>query len=670
MTDLLFSFRMVDVPCVIVDGITKSSAYKIGDPINKKAVKAQWNAVYVKDEWRLLDVYWATTCVEINSGDTPGEVQVKKYAKKKVDKKIKMEHREPVDECYFFTDPYHLIWTHLPDDDQWQLLPHPLKFAEFEKLVYVRERMHELEVDFPAKKNRRVNIFLKQGVGHIELELPPKRSKFLRFKFAFYRSRGSMDDDKDIDVMLNNCVKMKQTGTNLLFDFDVPVCGIFNFEIYGKDANHPDLQEFDLMCTYSIRAPAPERKPLPLPDNPEIGWGPNMTTLKSGIKPITHKKSKIITDDGILEIKIQAPKESNLTMEIRSGVVDDAAITKYAILRWEDGHYIINTRLPKAGHYIMKINACNPKKEKKEVENVLNYIIKNNGREEIDNPYPHIENGVIGPTETAENLGVRAVFSEHIIRTKKGKTVVEIEADEETKIMHEIDCTNEDGRNTLVANVSQEGRIHTYNMELPVAGEYSLNIYKKQESGVTPLYAFLILSTGKPKKPPGNKTERTKSRGSLSNKSVATSIDYSNIPVANKSNANTPRLITKTLRTKEVELYVPAPDDVNNVLAILAPKESPDETTMVTALRKDGSNWYNVPLTSVGEYNFDVMSQSPDCSITYIAKYKIRRLDINSSEANQPEQPSFDPDAHFKLRGKNGKQLFAIFKRCLQILHF
>ncbi|XP_062591602.1 uncharacterized protein LOC134253073 [Saccostrea cucullata] len=646
--------QMVDVPCVIVDGVTKSSAYKLGEPLNKKAIKAQWNAVYVRDEWRLIDVYWATTCVEINTGDTPGEVQIRKYAKTKVDKKTKLDHREEVDECYFFTEPYHLIWTHLPDDEKWQLLPHPIKESEFEKLVYVRERMHELEVDFPAKKNRRVNVFLKQGIGHIELDLPPKRSKFLRFKFAFYRSKGSMDDDKDIDVMLNNCVKMNQTGTNLFFDFDVPVCGTFNFEIYGKDANHKDLQEFDLMCTYCIRAPVPERKPLPLPDNPEIGWGPNMKTLKSGIKPVTHKRSKIITDDGILEIKIQAPRESNLTMELRSGVVDDAAIVKYAILRWEEGHYIINTRLPKAGHYIMKINARNPKRGT-EVENVLNYIIKNNGKQEIDNPYPHIENGVLGSTESAENLGVRAVFAENIIRAKKGKTVVEIAADEETKIMHEVDCTNEEGMNTMVAKASQEGQIHTYDLGLPVAGEYSLNIYEKQQTGVNVLYAFLILSTGKPKKPVGNKSDRTKSRGSLSNKSTV--IDLSDVPVSNKSNTNTPRLITKTFRTKEVELYVPAPDDTVNIVAILTPKETPTNTINVAPLRKDGSNWFNVPLASVGEYKFDVMKQNSDSSISYIAKYKIRRLDINASEANQPEQPAFDPDAHFKARAKKKEEV-------------
>lgn len=113
-----------------------------------------------------------------------------------------------------------------------------------------------------------------------------------------------MEDDKDVDVLLNNCVKMKQIGMNFFFDFDVLVCGIFNFEIYGKDVNYFDLQEFDFMCIYSVCVFVLEKKFFLLFDNFEIGWGLNMMMLKSGIKFIIYKKFKIVIDDGIIEIKI------------------------------------------------------------------------------------------------------------------------------------------------------------------------------------------------------------------------------------------------------------------------------------------------------------------------------------------------------------------------------
>jgi hypothetical protein len=36
-------------------------------------MKAQWNAVYVQNEWRLLDLFWAKSCVQLNSGEEEGQ---------------------------------------------------------------------------------------------------------------------------------------------------------------------------------------------------------------------------------------------------------------------------------------------------------------------------------------------------------------------------------------------------------------------------------------------------------------------------------------------------------------------------------------------------------------------------------------------------------------------
>lgn len=66
-------------------------------------------------------------------------------------------------------------------------------------------------------------------------------------------------------------------------------------------------------------------------------------------------------------------------MEIRFGVIDDVILIKYVMFWWEEGYYIINIRFLKVGYYIMKINVWNFKKDI-EVENVLNYIIKYNGK--------------------------------------------------------------------------------------------------------------------------------------------------------------------------------------------------------------------------------------------------------------------------------------------------
>lgn len=128
---------MVDVLCVIVDGMIKNFVYKFGELFNKKVIKVQWNVVYVKDEWCLIDVYWVIICVEINSGDILGEIYMVKYIKRRVERKVKLEYRELVDECYFFIEFYYLVWIYLFDDEKWQLLFYLMKQFEFEKFVYV-----------------------------------------------------------------------------------------------------------------------------------------------------------------------------------------------------------------------------------------------------------------------------------------------------------------------------------------------------------------------------------------------------------------------------------------------------------------------------------------------------------------------------------------------------
>jgi transglutaminase/protease-like cytokinesis protein 3 len=39
-----------------------------------------------------------------------------------------IKHTEDADDCYFFTNPRDLLWTHLPDDPAWQLVDEPMSF--------------------------------------------------------------------------------------------------------------------------------------------------------------------------------------------------------------------------------------------------------------------------------------------------------------------------------------------------------------------------------------------------------------------------------------------------------------------------------------------------------------------------------------------------------------
>jgi len=55
--------RAAGMRCVVLNGVNKSAAYQLGRPVDRRAMLAQWNAVHVDGDWRLLDVFWASTCL-------------------------------------------------------------------------------------------------------------------------------------------------------------------------------------------------------------------------------------------------------------------------------------------------------------------------------------------------------------------------------------------------------------------------------------------------------------------------------------------------------------------------------------------------------------------------------------------------------------------------------
>jgi hypothetical protein len=85
-----------------------------------------WNAVYLEGKWRLLDATWGA-----------GAIGERKFVKRFA------EH-------YFLTPAEQLIFTHLPDEDRWQLLPSPLTVQEFLAQPEVRYELFVMGVEADA----------------------------------------------------------------------------------------------------------------------------------------------------------------------------------------------------------------------------------------------------------------------------------------------------------------------------------------------------------------------------------------------------------------------------------------------------------------------------------------------------------------------------------------
>ncbi|KAJ8306537.1 LOW QUALITY PROTEIN: hypothetical protein KUTeg_017082 [Tegillarca granosa] len=600
--------------CVVIDGITKSTAYDVGEPMNKDNMKAHWNAVYVKKEWRLVDCFWASTHFVDEGNATRNDknrfTKVTTYTKLEDDdgdQEVDEIHNEEPNEFYFFTDPDKLINTHLPRDPKWQLLVKPISDQEFEEQAYLRERFLKMEIKITNEKFDKCKIIAKDGEARVQFRLPPERSPFYRFKYLLYKSDRYGDTNKKIDTVLDRFIIFQHTKERLKLSLRFPVAGKFQLDIFGMDKENFKL--FDLLCTYVFECNVPVSDCYPLPDNPMIGWGPGVDSEAFDVVPITHPDAIIVTEDGKLEIRIQGNKELALYMTLKNPFISNGNLTKYAMLRWRDGEYIINTRLPKEGEYALNLYARD-QDGKKQSYNVMNYLLKCIGKEIKEKPYPNLAQENLGAHPEAEALGVKCIGCEDgFVEAKEGKAKVEFQTRDDLQLLCELHANDiETPERLRVAPNIVNGR-QAFALDLPLEGEYAMNVFgllKNNPQKIHNIHALLVHSGGRPIQ------EGTKRRTGTGTKNFWKDIGQMDIEVIN---------------TKDSEVIVPVPFGVPNVVAFLERKGSgqPPSSKNVEIIKEEGVPLYKLKLEEYGEYTFNIYQRDEGVFIRNFMRYIIRR---------------------------------------------
>ena len=616
------------MPCVVVNGMAKNKAYKIGDPLEREEIAAQWNAVYIQGEWRVLDVYWGITCVKVESGredvyDDAGDListtdeyyideeEEEDFAKTPY---ASIVHREPVDEQYFFTDPRQQIWTHFPDEEKWQLLKYPISEKEWEEQLYMRERTHEMGIKVTKKKHGKCVMEANEGKFDIVLWLPEGRSDAFKFRYSFDRM-GLTHEKRPVDKILKRFILFDHLKDRIHFKCMLPLSGRFKLSIYGRDTADPDLEEFDLICVYVIESSIPDKETMPFPAYPKIGWGPCMKTTKANLFPITHKHAEITTDDGILEIRLGGRNELKLQMKLKSHIIDDANISKYALLRWHAGEYIIDTRFKYPGMYAMMFYASMGKEEK---VNVLNYLITVTGRATSTTPFPTITQGRLGEDPDVHKLGVKShQYENGFVEAREGHTKLVFEAQEGILLLCELHSNNREAAERMRVIPKEEGSKQVFYLDLPIEGEYSFNIHAKKRSSPTKLYhafAYLIQSTGRVIEK--GQTNTTKGNTNRSFWRDCTEIH------------------TETIETKEDDVCVPAPRGVENLEAYLEKKESHQAPSSkpIMPITEKGVDLYKISVDDLGEYFINIYEKKNQEFLKSRAKYIVRKIHQDDAE--------------------------------------
>ena len=283
----------------MITGVTKNINYQLGEAVDRVGMIAEWNAVYVDGDWRLVDTFWGSRSITgrrlpdwtvvCANGD------VITVEEKCSDGKVQQD----LNDFFFLTDPDMLVGTHLPDDGRWQLLPENVPEIHFLSRVYLRERYYQMACAVVSEHGMDVVLRPENGEQIIEFQLPKARSNAFDFMYLLFKNPGSCGDTKN--ACLRGTVFTEVKSNLLSYTVKFPIQGRFRFDVFGVDVKEHD--SFDLIASYLIEVHSPYTNFEVLPDSPPIGWGPGLETERHGLEPITHHNSVINSTEGHLEIR-------------------------------------------------------------------------------------------------------------------------------------------------------------------------------------------------------------------------------------------------------------------------------------------------------------------------------------------------------------------------------
>lgn len=194
---------------VIVVGYAKGIDYAVG---NDNQVNHAWNAVKIDDDWYLIDTTWGSGTVN----DNVFNAKFNPY--------------------YFATKPQEFIYSHFPENAQWQLVNTPFAREQFDTFADVSPTLFQYDIELISHKNLQINT---DNRVNITLKAPKNVVAIAQLK----------SNEKSLP---ENYTLVQKQGENIIVNSGFPEAGNYQLEIFAKPKD--DTNKYPLVVTYDISA--------------------------------------------------------------------------------------------------------------------------------------------------------------------------------------------------------------------------------------------------------------------------------------------------------------------------------------------------------------------------------------------------------------------------------
>jgi len=371
--------------CKTLTGYAKGAEYKPGMKFSGTQGQHSWNAVKVNGTWQLVDCHWA--------------------ARRVVGKKLEITSdnvRYELDEYYFMPAPTQLIFTHFPEDPNWQLLEQIISVEEFQNLVPVKPAFFKYGLELDSH----TDAVIKSSGDDITVQIkcPSKMAKSLRFTFNL-----TFEDGKEQcqDVKLNRFAMQELVGTVSYFTVRLPEKGAYQMVIYAKDLDHQTKEGvYGGVCEYKLLCTEDPPKAVPFPPCVHTTWGPGDSAPKFDMRP-RQSGAIILTTNGIAEVKFGISTRLRFVAKLKSNEKDDKELSPYVIYRTIEDEVIFRVVPPKEGEYGLEIYANNPALGGQALQHAYQYLVMcRDGVAAHLEPFPTLPSGYLGAQPSFEVFGM------------------------------------------------------------------------------------------------------------------------------------------------------------------------------------------------------------------------------------------------------------------------
>ncbi|XP_069128085.1 titin homolog [Argopecten irradians] len=592
--------KMADVPCVVIDGMSKGGGYEIGEAVDRDKMQGKWNAVLVSGEWRLIDTFWAKVAAPRQSSDVICVDSKGRITRETEDKVLDFS----VNEFFFLCDAEHMIHTHFPDDKDWQLMHRPVDMGAFERNAYVREQYHKLGLSIPQELGKTTCVINSDTDAiKIVLNIPQENAHNVKFKYGLLQTRKQVDTEKEVDMVFERFVRMEHRTNILKLKLRFPIAGKFLFDVYAADSW--ESSRYELVCTYIINVSMKTKNHQPFPDCPMLGWGPNPFTDIAGPVPLEPEETSIRTSDGKCQICVSRRGILDINHALRNVLMDEAVLTKHAIGKFDEDKYVVDLILPEEGEYALKIFASTERTLPIPTTDLLTFLVKyrnSHGKRTKNVPFPIVASAHVGKKDAYAKLGIQALTYQSVhVDVLEGEGSFVFKAGENVQLLCELAGATKEGQSRLSVQTKQEGNRWIFVVNMPIAGVYSLNIFAIEKTDPLTLHevqTYIVQSQGRPIK------------------EVKFTDDF-----------GPDDIVVETIKTSEdkIVISVPNPVDGEVLYANISRRDAAKndiENRASVFIQKDS---LEIRLKSDGEYLLEIYEKEQENVVTTIARFTISK---------------------------------------------